>query len=245
MYAMINDTKIIILAETHDSNILTLHIKPDLSMQETYDLFNNGNLQTIILYNDDDTMHGVHVGYSIIDSFLLKSSDKEYVINLAKVSTEDIKNSINECVKKVDNLKQNVVELTEGDLAKQNVFALEIIVSTFTDEQASKCALLFPKWNPNSVSYNKNDRVQYNNKLYKVLSDHVSQSNWTPDSASSLFVEISDPNVEWPEWKKPTSAEDAYNIDDKITYNTKHYISLINSNVWSPEEYSSGWKLCE
>ena len=82
----------------------------------------------------------------------------------------------------------------------------------------------------------------YNDKFYKVLQDHTSQSDWTPDTASSLFVEISDPNIEYPEFVQPTGAHDAYAKGDKVTFEGKHYISLIEANVYSPTAYPAGWQ---
>lgn len=50
---------------------------------------------------------------------------------------------------------------------------------------------------------------------------------------------------EWPEFVKPTGAHDAYNTGDKVTYNGKHYICAMDSCVYSPDEYPSGWTLQE
>lgn len=50
---------------------------------------------------------------------------------------------------------------------------------------------------------------------------------------------------EWPEWVQPTGAHDAYNTGDKVTYNGKHYTSLLDGNVWSPDAYPDGWELAE
>lgn len=47
---------------------------------------------------------------------------------------------------------------------------------------------------------------------------------------------------EWPEWVQPTGAHDAYNTGDKVTYNSKHYESIIDRNVWSPDTYPAGWQ---
>ncbi len=71
------------------------------------------------------------------------------------------------------------------------------------------------------------DKVQYNNKLYKVIQDHTSQAGWTPDTQKSLFVEIAPPEIEYPDFKQPTMSEDDYNIGDKITYNGKKYKAYI------------------
>ena len=53
------------------------------------------------------------------------------------------------------------------------------------------------------------------------------------------------PAIEYPEWKRPTGAHDAYHKGDKVTYNGKKYISLIDSNTYSPADYPAGWKPVE
>ena len=47
------------------------------------------------------------------------------------------------------------------------------------------------------------------------------------------------------EWKQPTGAHDAYKSGDKVIYGGKVYMSLIDSNVWSPDVYPNGWELVE
>ena len=121
----------------------------------------------------------------------------------------------------------------------------EKILATATDAEAYTMRYLYPEWFADSVEYKKDDRMMYNNKFYKVLQDHTSQESWTPDAASSLFVEISDPNEEWPEFKQPTHSENAYKTGDKITFNGKHYTSKIDNNVWSPTDYPDAWQLVE
>lgn len=120
-----------------------------------------------------------------------------------------------------------------------------VVLSTATDEQAFIMRYLYPEWSGESVSYKKNDRFMYQDKFYKVLQDHTSQSDWTPDTASSLYVEIVDPSNEYPEFKQPTGAHDAYAKGDRVTFEGKHYISLIDANVYSPTAYPAGWSLVE
>lgn len=48
--------------------------------------------------------------------------------------------------------------------------------------------------------------------------------------------------IGFPAWVQPTGAHDAYSIGDKIKFNSVNYESLINSNVWSPTGYPTGWK---
>ena len=48
-----------------------------------------------------------------------------------------------------------------------------------------------------------------------------------------------DPAEEWPEWSQPIGAHDAYAAGDKVSHNSKHWVSNVNANVWEPGVY--GW----
>jgi hypothetical protein len=117
------------------------------------------------------------------------------------------------------------------------------ISKNLSDEDALNSPLLFPKWKAKQ-GYIVGDRVAYEVdeevKLYKVLQDHVSQADWTPDVAVSLYVEIDDPSIEWPEWKQPAGAHNAYPRGAKVSHNGKHWINTIDSNVYEPGVY--GWE---
>lgn len=103
---------------------------------------------------------------------------------------------------------------------------------------------LFSVWDGNSVEYKKDDRVTYNNVLYKVLQDHTSQETWTPENAPSLFVKVLTSSESILEWEQP-SANNAYMKGDRVIYNNSIYESLIDNNVWKPDEYADGWKEIE
>ena len=47
---------------------------------------------------------------------------------------------------------------------------------------------------------------------------------------------------EYPEYVKPTGGHDAHMKGYKTTYKGKKFISLIDNNVWTPDEYPQGWK---
>ena len=122
--------------------------------------------------------------------------------------------------------------------AKQLRPLIEKASKSLSDEDAYSAPELFPVWK-NETAYTKDDRVQYEVKLYKCLQSHTSQTDWTPDVAVSLWVEVPDPSQEWPEWKQPTGAHDAYAKGDKVSHNGKHWISDIDANVYEPSVY--GW----
>ena len=98
---------------------------------------------------------------------------------------------------------------------------------------------LYPVWKA-GIAVAAGDRYRYEETLYKVIQAHTTQEDWTPDKTPALFVVVS--LDEWPEWVQPTGAQDAYNKGDKVTYKGDHYISLIDANTWSPEEYPAGWE---
>lgn len=135
---------------------------------------------------------------------------------------------------------------TEMEKAQEvfNELAQAYALDMATDEQAFQMRYLYLDFDPNGHKYKQNDRFLWseNNKFYKVLQDHTSQSTWLPDNAPSLYVEISDPSVEWPEWKQPTGAHDAYSVGDKVSYNKEHYISQINGNTTVPGSDERWWK---
>ncbi|MGN1370931.1 MAG: carbohydrate-binding protein [Candidatus Coprovivens sp.] len=124
------------------------------------------------------------------------------------------------------------------ELAKSN------ILPSLSDEDAYELRMLYPEFEI-GVDYKVGERIIYQDKFYKVLLDHTSQEDWTPDIAVSLFVEISDPAVEYPEFVQPTNAETAYMKDDKVTFEGNKYICLIDNNVYSPTDYPAGWQLVE
>lgn len=106
-----------------------------------------------------------------------------------------------------------------------------------TDEKIVDNKAAFPWWNGNGVTYITNNILRYNDSVYRVLQNHTSQADWTPDVAVSLYVEIS--VEEFPQWVQPTGAQDAYKKGDKVTYDNKHWISTADNNVWQPGVY--GW----
>ena len=125
-----------------------------------------------------------------------------------------------------------------------NELAQAYTLDVATDNQAYQMRYLYPDFDPNGHWYKKDDRFLWpeNNKFYKVLQNHTSQADWTPDTAVSLYVEIPDPSIEWPEWKQPTGAHDAYSIGDKVSYNKEHYISQIDGNTTVPGSDERWWK---
>lgn len=107
------------------------------------------------------------------------------------------------------------------------------------DSTAFEVPYMFPQWK--IKEYSTGDRVQYSGLLYKCLQSHTAQADWTPDVSVSLWVRIDDPSIEWPEWRQPTGAQDAYAKGSKVSWpkDERRWISDVDSNVWEPGVY--GW----
>lgn len=118
---------------------------------------------------------------------------------------------------------------------------IESMSAKLSDEEGLKCVELFPAWR-SGVHYTLGQKIRYNNVLYKVLSDHDSQSTWTPETAPSLFAKVLVSENGTPkDWEQPGSTN-PYMRGDKVLFNGKTYESLIDNNVWSPSAYPAGWK---
>lgn len=122
--------------------------------------------------------------------------------------------------------------------AEAIVAALVKLRESATDEQALSVPVLYPAWR-SGVAYVTGQRVLHGGVLYKVLQDHTSQDDWTPDAAPSLFAKVLIPDeTVIPEWEQPDSTN-PYSKDDKVTHNGKTWVSDYDNNVWEPGVF--GW----
>lgn len=119
---------------------------------------------------------------------------------------------------------------------------IEQLSATLPDQDAMKAVELFPKWSE-TAEYSVGDRVRYGELLYKCLLDHQAQASWAPDVSPSLWVRVDNPEEEWPEWRQPSGATDAYMIGAKVSHNEKHWISAYDNNTWEPGVF--GWDEAE
>lgn len=115
---------------------------------------------------------------------------------------------------------------------------IELASASLSDKDALDGVELFPHWQDDN-DYVTGDRASYEGTLYKCLLDHTAQPSWTPDVSPSLWVRVDDPSVEWPDWIQPVGSTDAYAKGAKVSHNSKHWISDVDGNVWTPGVY--GW----
>lgn len=133
-------------------------------------------------------------------------------------------------------------------VAEQFRKALQMFAATLSDEQALEVATIYDSYVVGKA-YLVGEYLIYGEnevgdpQLYKVVQTHTSQANWTPDATPSLYEPIGLNSEGYPVWSQPSGAHDAYNTGDIVDYNGTLYKSLIDGNVYSPDEYPAGWEV--
>lgn len=105
---------------------------------------------------------------------------------------------------------------------------------------------LAPEWIVGETYYGPGDpvtqqsRVKFQGRLFKCLTGHVSQADWTPTAAPSLWAEIlpgqegNEPEEGYGEWVQPDSTN-GYALGDRVSHNGKIWESTFDgANVWEP-----------
>lgn len=123
--------------------------------------------------------------------------------------------------------------------ARQMRKLLENQTENMSDEKILDYPDFVEKWTGDGAVYSAGKRLNYNGTIYKVLQNHTSQTDWTPDITASLYAKVLIPDADViPEWEQPESTN-PYMTGDKVTHNGKTWESTVDNNVWEPGEY--GW----
>lgn len=126
--------------------------------------------------------------------------------------------------------------------------AIQLLINTLDEDTALEVATVYPAWKVNTC-YAKGQIISYGTnsvgdpQLYKVITGHTSQADWTPDTAASLFSAFGLDDDGYVIWAQPSGAHDAYKKGDIVNYKGTLYESLIDGNVWAPDVYAAGWEL--
>lgn len=132
--------------------------------------------------------------------------------------------------------------------AEQMRKALQMFAGSLSDEQALEVASVYDAWVVGK-QYKVNDLFVYGEndvgdpQLYRVVQAHTAQADWTPNVTASLYKAIGLDDSGHPVWSQPTGAHDAYNAGDVVNYKGVLYKSLINGNIWAPDQYPQGWEV--
>lgn len=182
---------------------------------------------------------------------LKELKEKEMQINNLKSEISNLK-EINEEQSAIINTY--IVKLVQNSSHFSNAEkeTLWLIVDNFDEATLKEIELnkiLYPdelnlaNWKT-GTNYSVDDKVIYENNIYKVIQNHESRTNWLPSQVPALYKLIGQKKQsgQIKDWIQPTGGHDAYNIGDLVKFNDKIYKSMINGNVWSPTAYPQGWE---
>ena len=111
------------------------------------------------------------------------------------------------------------------------------------DITISEHAELFPEWSENWTG-KAGTILREGEKLYRSIHDITTTAqNTKPSETPSMWTLVANPDEEYPEWVQPIGVHDAYALNDKVSHNNKHWISVVDNNVWQPSVY--GWEEVE
>lgn len=130
------------------------------------------------------------------------------------------------------------LEPIEGTAEAAAVRLSMLQAQSLPDEAALEFVALYPEWIAGET-YTAGQRVKYKGVLYKILQGHVSQADWTPDAAPSLYAKVlpgqegNTPEEGYAEWVQPDSTN-GYSIGDRVIHGGHLWESLVDSNVDEP-----------
>lgn len=140
-------------------------------------------------------------------------------------------------------VKSYAIGQAEESIYEVGLIALRklIRVDELTADELVELMDIYPKWEtlltPEPQKAVLNKLYRYENRLYKVRTEHMVQADYTPDITPSLYW------LYYPEGVTPEYIEGRpYSINDKIIFDGKVYTSLENNNVWNPTTKSDAWK---
>lgn len=125
-------------------------------------------------------------------------------------------------------------------LARKLRAYIEKAAISLTDEDALDAVELYPMWKPDTA-YTADERIRHDGILYRCVQAHTSQTGWEPPVVPALWTVVS--LDEWPEWKQPAGAHDAYMKGDKVSHNGKHWVCDMDYCTYEPGVY--GWTTME
>ena len=174
--------------------------------------------------------------YEDIYRYVLYTEEELAEIQAQKEAEEQAKEEA-EAQAKEEAQKQEIEKQTMMQMRTVAMFS--VMTMSLTDDQANEVSTLIPEWSVGD-SYKEDDIRRYQGNLYRALQASTGQSQYPPDSFTSGWKRIGEPNEEgiYP-WVQPLGATDAYNDGDKVTYGGYTWTSDIDGNVWAPGVY--GW----
>lgn len=126
----------------------------------------------------------------------------------------------------------------------ETAVALYVRAAALPRVQAASVCSLYDEWSGKGVRYTKGDWLRYGNYFVYVEQDHVSQEDWTPEAAPSLYTlfRLAPDGIRI--WEQPTHAENAFDTGERCHYpdaGGQVYVSKIDGNTTVPGSDDRYW----
>lgn len=125
--------------------------------------------------------------------------------------------------------------------ARQLRAMIEAAAGNLTDADASTAAELFPRLKQDGSLVSAGTRINWNGKVKRAAVDLWDRTENNPDNAPTLWEDIGyrDGIRIIPE---TITAGLAFTKDELGWWGDTLYKSLLDANVWTPEQNASGWE---
>ena len=122
--------------------------------------------------------------------------------------------------------------------------AMNTAGAVLTDAQASEVVLLYPQLKEDGSLVKSGTRINWKGQLKRAAVDLWDTEDNNPDNAPALWEDINyvDGYRVIPE---EITVGTAFALGEKGWWKGDLYESLMNANVYTPEQYPSGWKVVE
>ena len=131
--------------------------------------------------------------------------------------------------------------MTRDEALKLRAIVEQAVVS-LDDKSASEAPTLFPRLAQNGKLISVGTRINWNDTIKRAAVDLWDITENTPDIAPTLWEDIS--------YRKgyriipeAITSGTAFAKDEYGWWNDALYRSLIDNNVWTPDQYASGWEI--
>ena len=128
--------------------------------------------------------------------------------------------------------------------AQAFINALVSLRESATDEQASTVACLYPTLKQSNELIKAGTRINHNGTIKRASVDLWDTETNSPDNAPALWEDIAYKSG-YRIIPETITAGTAFSKDEKGWWKDVLYISLIDNNVWTPQQNSAGWQALE
>ena len=128
--------------------------------------------------------------------------------------------------------------------ARQLRAMIEAAAGNLTDADASTAAELFPRLKQDGSLVSAGTRINWNGKVKRAAVDLWDRTENNPDNAPTLWEDLAyrDGIRIIPE---TITAGLAFSKDELGWWGDTLYKSVLDANVWTPEQYPDGWEVVE